>query len=303
MAKSLITAQPGGATPASTRVLGEQNAAAGAGAKPARTIQSVDRALDLLEILAEAPEGLGLNVVAQRAGLNGSTCHHLLATLAQRGYVGRSGRRTYFLGSKIADLSQRQIRQFNLVDMAMPELRRLNEQTLESVHLAVLQGHNLVTLAKLDSRLPIRVGSDDTAKANAAHATATGKAILAWLPETEIARVIAGTGLSRFTPRTINTIAELMEDLRLVRRRGYSIDGEEFQPGVVCYGAAIRDQAGTVLGSVSCSLPQMRAEGKHDEDVRAAVKACAMAISRRFGSGGEPAEADANIEQDDTTEN
>lgn len=259
-------------------------------AKGPRTIQSVSRALDLLDVLAEATEELPLNELAQRSGLNASTCHHLLATLARRGYVGQVPRsRTYFLGPRITELSESRIKQFNLVGIAMPELRRLNQETMESVHLAVLQGHALVTLAKLDSRLPIRVGADETGKSNAAHATATGKAILAWLPEAEIARVIAATGLLRFTDKTISTIAELMEELRLVRRNGFAADNEEFQPGVVCFGAAIRDHAGAVIGSVSCSMPRMRAEGDHEILVKSAVKQCASAISERFGN---PKDAD-----------
>jgi IclR family acetate operon transcriptional repressor len=263
----------------------ETTAAAERPSKGTRTIQSVDRALALLDVLGDASEAIPLNEIAARAGLNISTCHHLLATLATRGYVGRTSRgRDYFLGPRITELSQLRLRQFSLVDIAMPELRRLNDETLESVHLAALQGNALVTLAKLDSRLPIRVGADDATKTSAAHATATGKAILAWLPEAEIARVIADTGLRRFTDRTISTIAELMEELRLVRRNGYAVDNEEFQPGVVCYGAAIRDHAGAVIGSISCSMPRMRAEGAHELKVKAAVKACAAAISERFGS-------------------
>jgi IclR family acetate operon transcriptional repressor len=249
-----------------------------------RTIQSVDRALDLLDVLAEATGELPLNEVASRAGLNASTCHHLLATLARRGYVGRSPfSRNYFLGHRVTELSQLRIKQFSLADIAMPELRRLNNETRESVHLAALQGHALVTLAKLDSKLPIRVGSDDSGKANAAHATATGKAILAWLPEAEIARVIADSGLPKFTEQTLSTIADVMEELRHVRRKGYSVDREEFQAGVICFGAAIRDHSGAVIGSVSCSIPSIRADEIHEEKVRRAVMTCAAAISDRFG--------------------
>ena len=160
--------------------------------KMPRTIQSVERALDILEILADADGELPLNELAAGAQLNASTCHHLLATLVKRGYAGQTSRtRSYFLGPRVTELSDSRLKQFNLSEIAMPELRRLNDTTLESVHLAVLQGASLVTFAKLDSKLPIRVGSDDGMKADAAHATATGKAILAWLPEPEIARVIA----------------------------------------------------------------------------------------------------------------
>jgi IclR family acetate operon transcriptional repressor len=264
-------------------------------AKSGRTIQSIDRALDLLDILAAADGELALGEIATKAGLNSSTCHHLLATLAKRGYVGRNPRgRTYFLGGRITELSNRRLKQFNLIDIAMPELRHLNVETGESVHLAVMQGNALVTLAKLDSRLPVRVGSDETGKANAAHATATGKAILAWLPEAEIARVIANNGLTRFTEKTIGTIADLMEDLRHVRRNGYAIDREEFQPGVVCVGVAIRDHAGAVIGSISSSMPAMRATANSVESVKTAVKACAMAISERLGGGGKSSAAPAS---------
>jgi IclR family acetate operon transcriptional repressor len=249
-----------------------------------RTIQSIERALDLLDILADADGELALGEIASKSGLNSSTCHHLLATLVKRGYVGRNRRtRAYFLGGRITELSNRRLKQFNLIDIATPELKRLADETGESVHLAVMQGYALVTLVKLDSRLPIRVGSDEIGKANAAHATATGKAILAWLPETEIGRILAANAMTRFTERTITTVQALLEELRLVRRNGYSLDNEEFQPGVVCIGAAIRDHAGAVIGSISCSMPQMRAKARSREQIKMAVRVCAAAISERLG--------------------
>jgi IclR family acetate operon transcriptional repressor len=270
--------------------LGDNKAPAdssGAARKP-RTIQSVERALDLLEILAEANGEMALNALAGKSGLNISTCHHLLATLIKRGFAGQTPRtRSYFLGPRITDLSESRLKQFNLLDVAMPELRRLNDLTLESVHLAVMQGVSLITLAKLESKLPIRVGTDDALKTDAAHATATGKAILAWLPEAEIARVIAHGNLKRFTEKTISTISELIEDLRLVRRNGYALDNEELQPGVVCVGSAIRDHSGAVIGSISCSMPRMRADGDHMDVVRRSVIECTSLISTRFGSPNE----------------
>lgn len=251
-----------------------------------RTIQSIERALDLLDILADADGELALGEIASKSGLNSSTCHHLLATLVKRGYVGRNRRtRAYFLGGRITELSNRRLKQFNLIDIATPELKRLADETGESVHLAVMQGYALVTLVKLDSRLPIRVGSDEIGKANAAHATATGKAILAWLPETEIGRILSANGMTRFTECTIVTVQALLEELRLVRRNGYALDNEEFQPGVVCFGAAIRDHAGAVIGSISCSMPQMRAKARSREQIKTAVRVCAAAISERLGGG------------------
>lgn len=261
-----------------------------AAAKGPRTVQSVERALELLKILGESHGEMSLSEIASKAALRAPTCHHLLATLAKHGFVGQTRRsRSYYLGSRITELSNQRLKQFSLVDIAMPRLHALNDQTRECVHLAVLQGHSLVTLAKLDSKQPIRAGADESERSDAAHATATGKAILAWLPEAEIARVIAHTRLHRFTDKTISTISELIEELRHVRRNGYSVDNEEFQPGVVCVGAAIRDHSGAVIGSVSCSLPRMRAEGEHLEKVKDAVRACVGQISERYGSPVEAA--------------
>ena len=253
--------------------------------KAGRTIQSVVRALDVLEVLSASGAELALGEIASRSGLNASTCHHLLSTLAARGYVGQNPRgRTYFLGTKILELSSSRVRQFNLIDVAMPELRRLNQLTRETVHLAVMQGHELTMLAILESPHPIRVSTDGASKANAAHATATGKAILAWLPEMEIARVIAEKGLTAFTDKTITNIADLMEDLRHVRRNGYAMENEEFQPGVVCVGSAIRDHLGAVIGSIGCSMPEMRAGDDLLDKTRDAVHECAKTLSELLGS-------------------
>ena len=255
-----------------------------------RTVQSVERAFDILELLANAGRELQLREVAQITGLNVSTCHHLLSTMVKRGYAGQNPRgRTYFVGSKVLELSDSRLRQFDILDVAMPELRKLNQATGESVHLAVMQGHDLTTLAMLESTQPIRVGTNGTGKTNAAHATATGKAILAWLPETEIARVIAEKGLSRFTDKTITGIADLMENLRHVRRNGYAVDREEFQPGVTCIGSAIRDHAGAVIGSISCSMPNIRAGGEHFDAVNGAVRQSTTILSELLGSPPEQA--------------
>lgn len=244
--------------------------------------------MDILELLADGDDEMLLNEVASKAGLNASTCHHLLATLVKRGFAGQSPRtRGYFIGPRVTDLSDSRLKKFNLLEIAMPEVRRLNDATRESVHLSVMQGVTLVTLAQLDSKLPVRVGFDGAMEADAAHATAAGKAILAWLPEAEIARVIAHGGLKQFTDKTIPTIAELMEHLRLVRRNGYSLDDEEYQSGVVCVGAAIRESSGAVVGAISVSMPQMRADRERLAAVRQQVMETASVISARFGGAQE----------------
>ncbi len=253
--------------------------------RPGRTIQSVDRAIDVLEVLAQSGEELPLKEIARKTGLNVSTCHHLLATLVNRGYVGRSRLgRLYFIGGKVSELSRRRFSQFNIVEVAMPELRRLNQQTGETVSLSVLQGHELVTLARLDSSHPVRVGSSNTSEAMATHATAAGKAILAWLPDAEIAKVLSETGLRKYTDKTITDMDAFTEELRHVRRNGFATDREEFQPGVRCIGSAVRDYNGAVIAAVSCSMPEMRAKKELLERVRDTVRRSAKKLSEQLGS-------------------
>lgn len=247
------------------------------------SIQSVDRALYLLETIAEAGGEATLTELATRTKLNISTCHHLLATLIKRGFVIKvPGRRLYALGARIFYLSHACL-QVDLPRRAQPYLEAVNQATGETVHLAALQGDTVVTLAVREARHAVRVDTGKIGKLEAPHATSVGKAILAWLPEDEIRRMLAG-GMKRFTEHTITDFPALLESLRVVRRNGYAVDTEEFLPGVICVGAAVRDQAGTVIGAVSASTPTMRATDEHIALMRDEITAAARALSAEFGA-------------------
>jgi IclR family transcriptional regulator, acetate operon repressor len=249
------------------------------------SIQSVDRALFLLETIAEAGGEATLTDLATRTGLNISTCHHLLATLIQRGFAAKvSGRRLYALGSRIIALSHACL-QVDLPRRAQPYLEAINRATGETVHLAGLQGDNVMTLAVREARHAVRVDTGKIGRVEAPHATSVGKAMMAWLPEDEIRRIL-GNGMKRFTDKTITDFPAFLESLRVVRRNGYAIDREEFLPGVICVGAAIRDQAGTVIGAISASTPTMRANDEHLGLVREQVVSAVRALSAELGEPG-----------------
>ncbi len=256
-------------------------------ARPQHGIQAVDRALMLVEAIAELGGEVSLTRLAARTGLNISTCHHLLATLLNRGFVTKiPGHRTYALGTRILHLGHACLRQVDLPRQAQPFVDRINQSTGETVHLAVLQGDSVVTLIKRDARHAVRVDTGGLGESKAAHATATGKAMLAWLPEDEIRRIVAARGMARFTPATVTDVAVLIEALRVVRRNGFALDREEFQPGVVCIGAAIRDHSGAVVGALAASAPSMRANEAHLARMRAEVIAAARALSAELGEPG-----------------
>jgi IclR family acetate operon transcriptional repressor len=247
------------------------------------SIQSVDRALFLLETIAEAGGEATLTDLATRTGLNISTCHHLLATLIQRGFAAKvPGRRLYALGARIFYLGHACL-QVDLPRRAQPYLEAVNGVTGETVHLAALQGDSLVTLAVCEARHAVRVDTGRIGKIEAPHATSVGKAILAWLPEDEMRRILS-PGMKRYTDKTTTEFPALFESLRIVRRNGYAIDREEFLPGVICVGAAIRDQAGTVIGAISASTPTMRASEEHISLMRDEIVAATRALSAEFGA-------------------
>jgi IclR family acetate operon transcriptional repressor len=250
------------------------------------SVQSVDRALTLLEALARSGGGVALTDLSAAAKLNISTCHHLLATLVKWGYVAKAPGRRYALGARGLHLGQAFLKQVDLPRRAQPFVERINEETGESVHLAVLQGDAIITLLRREGRHAVRVDTGLVGGSDAAHASATGKSMLAWLPEHEIRRILQTKRMTAFTPNTITDPDTLIDELRLVRRNGHAMDHEEFQPGVVCIGAAIRDHLGAVVGAISASAPTLRATEDHLERMRQAVMAAARSLSAEFGAQG-----------------
>lgn len=247
-------------------------------------IQSVVRALTVLEQLALAARPLPLSVISARAGLKPSTCHHLLATLVARGWARHDRRsRDYALGPRLAELPAGSVADHDVAALALPAVRSLSDACGEAAHVAVMQGYELVTLLKLDSTHAVRVDTGGLGKSNAAHATATGKVLLAHWQREQIDQFIERMTLRRFTERTITDAGRLHLHLDGVRRSGIAEDVEEFQPGVHCIGAPVTAADGRVVAAVSCSLPLMRAGRRNANRVRELVRDCAQTISRQFG--------------------
>jgi IclR family acetate operon transcriptional repressor len=276
----------GAETPAPAPFREGEPPAAADGRRRRDSVQSVDRALALIDALAGSAGSLQLTELAERTQLNVSTGHHLLATLVKWGYVARAPGRRYALGARGLHLAQSFLKQVDLPRRAQPHVERISEETGETVHLAVLQGDAVVTLLKREGRHAVRVDAGMVGSADAAHATALGKAMLAWLPEHEIRRIVFSRGMVRFTPHTITDAEALIEELRLVRRHGHAVEREEHQPGVTGVGAAIRNHLGAVVGAISVSAPTLRASEAHIVRMRDSVMAAVRALSAEFGEQG-----------------
>lgn len=185
----------------------------------------------------------------------------------------------YKLGSQVILLADAVDIREDLLVRAQPVLDALNTSLEETVHLAVLQGDEMITLMKREALHALRIDSGSIGKSTALHATATGKILLAGLDDGEVRRIMAVHGLRKFTPKTCTDIAALLDDLQAVRKRGYSTDYEEFQRYVICIGAPIYDAQGNVMAAISVSTPINRATDEHLERVQREVLSAARELS------------------------
>jgi DNA-binding IclR family transcriptional regulator len=221
-------------------------------------VQVLDRAVAILNVLAETSEGLSLGDVSAAVRLHKSTAHRILINLEGARMVDRdatTGR--YRLGLRLFELGSAAIAQFNIRDRARSYLEALVNETDETVHLCVLDAGEVLYLDKVEPTRSVRLSSRIGLR-NPAHCTAVGKAMMAWLDDSEVEAIVQRHGLRHFTPRTISTLAELRADLTKIREQGYAIDDEEHEEGVRCVAAVVRDHAGRPAAAMSISGPSFR---------------------------------------------
>lgn len=232
-------------------------------AKSNGSVQSVDRALDLLEILAGKEDELGLSELSQRTGLAVGTIHRLLRTLVDRGYVSRGANRKYGLGPAVLRFAEPAGRQLGF--WARPYLSQLAEVTGESANLAVLDGDRVVYLAQAQSHHRMRMFTEVGRRAST-HSTAVGKVMLADLPEEQVRQMLGRVGLPSRTPNTITELPLLMEELAIVGKQGYAVDNAEEEPGVCCVAVPVHGPKG-VQAAISVSAPAGRLDEKTREGI------------------------------------
>jgi DNA-binding IclR family transcriptional regulator len=223
-------------------------------------IQSIDRAVELLEAIASAPEPATAPVLADACGLNRSTAWRILATLEHHGLVERDPETNrYRLGFAVLRLAAAAGHE-PLVRLAHPLLRRLADATGETVNLAVARRLELVYADQVQAR---RVMAPNwLGHTVPLHATSTGKAFLAALPERELEHL---AGLERFTDTTITDPFALRDELATVRARGFAVSRGELEPALWGVSAAALDPAGRPAAVLSVWGVESRVGGRLDE--------------------------------------
>jgi DNA-binding IclR family transcriptional regulator len=253
-------------------------------------IQSLQRGLGILELIAMDGTGVTMAEVSRRIGLHPSTTFHLLRTMAALGYlVQDETSRQYRLGSKIFQLAASAWTEVQLLRISAPLLTEMAQQTGETSHLAIFDNGEVIVINKIDGGGPVRL-SDRVGYPRPAHATAIGKVLLAHLSEVEQKAFLGRHELRSCTPRTITAVPVLEQELARVRDQGYAFDDEEFAQGIRCLAAPVRNFTGDVAAAVGISGPVWRVSLDRVAQLTDVVKTMARRLSEHFGCREEPSD-------------
>jgi IclR family acetate operon transcriptional repressor len=248
-------------------------------------VQSLVRALALLNRIAEAPEdGATLTDLAHQVGLPTSTAHRLLTTLEQERYVrfNQEGR-LWSIGVQAFVTGCTFTKTRSLVGLARPHMRHLMEETAETVNLAIEDEGEAVYLSQVECRQMMRVFARPGTRVPL-HCSAVGKAILSAVPDKRLSKILHQHGMPRLTVKTITTPSALRADLERVRKIGYAVDDEEHAVGLRCIAAPLFDETGDVVGAVSASGPMARIEEERVSSLGKLVLEAAGLISADMGA-------------------
>jgi DNA-binding IclR family transcriptional regulator len=251
-------------------------------------VASVRKALELLCAFSTAGSILTVTDLSRYLSIPKSTTHNLLRTLQSLSFVTQNEEKRFCLGPRVFELGLLFSRDTQLVARAMPHLRRLADETKETVKLAILSNDELLVVAAIESPYQLHTRGDQGLRAPL-HCTSLGKALLALLPGEEPREIAARRGMPRFTPRTITSLNRLEEELSQIRRLGFALDREEHEEGVLCAAAGFIEPSSGVLGAISISGPGTRITESRLLEFGAIVREAARDIAGISGSATEPA--------------
>ena len=246
-------------------------------------VQSVERTLKILEVLSDYSDGLGITVISEKVNLHKSTVFRLLTTLIHKGYVVQDTESSkYKITFKLFELGSKKVDKLDFLKSSKTYTRMLMESVNEVVHLIIREDTEIVYIDKVEANNTISMASR-IGKRNPLYCTATGKAILAFLPEEEVLEVWNGSKIVKLTGNTITDFILFKKELQNIKHNGYAIDDEENEIGVRCIGAPIFNIKGNVAGAVSISGPINRVTGDKIDLISKEVVKYANLISEAVG--------------------
>ena len=246
-------------------------------------VQSVGRALDILEFLSRSEDEVGVSEIGAGTGLPAGTVHRLLGTLTSRGYIHKNAHtRRYGLG--LRSLTMAITTRERLAPLALPFLEELMEKSQETANLAILEGNAMMYIEQVSP--PARMLRTFTEPGNRVplHSSGTGKVLLAYQPPRLIDFIVGRAGLTRQTATTITDPGQLRSGLRKIRRDGYAVDHGEQEEGVRCLAAPVFGPDGEIFASVSLSGPASRLNKRRIEGLVPDLKKIAAELSEALES-------------------
>lgn len=250
------------------------------------TIQSLDRALDVLEALAGGA-GMTLSDVSRHLGQSPATIYRVLTTLEARGMVEADPQsQSWHVGALAFRLGSAFLRRSSVLERSQPVMRRLMEATGETSNLGIERNGDVLFIAQVETQESIRAFFPPGTR-SPMHASGIGKALLSTYDDAQVSALIRRSSLERFTPKTIVDAEALIGELRRTRARGYSIDDEEKAAGMRCVAAPIIGAYGQALAGISVSGPTHRMLSGQIEQIGHLVRDAAQEVSRSLGGPGQ----------------
>ncbi|MFC3207940.1 HTH-type transcriptional regulator BhcR [Aquamicrobium soli] len=252
------------------------------GPADAGTVQSLDRGLRILAIVAEGT-GLSLSEVAEASGLPASTAYRMLTTLESHGLVEfDKADQLWSIGVEAYRMGSAFLRRRKLVDRARTVMQELMETTGETANLGVAEDDCVVFVSQVETHQAIRAFFRPGTR-TAFHASGIGKAVLAHLDSERVEAIIRRAGLEAYTEKTLSNLPALRDDLAAIKARGWSVDDEERNLGMRCVAAAIFNEFGEPIGGVSVSGPTVRVTSQRLALIGPTVREAAAQVTAMIG--------------------
>lgn len=246
-------------------------------------VQSVDRTLTILEVLSDYSDGIGITEISDLVNLHKSTVYRLLSTLIYKGYVVQDEESSkYKITFKLFELGSKKVDKLDLLKSSKPYTKMLMESINEVVHLIIREEADIIYIDKVEANNTISMKSR-IGKRAPMYCTATGKAMLAFLPEDEILKVWHSSKIVKLTENTITDFITFKKELQTIKRNGYAIDDEENEIGVKCVGAPIFNMSGDVVAAISLTGPMHRITDDKIDFISKEVMKYANLISKEIG--------------------
>jgi len=244
--------------------------------------QALSRGLAVLDALAATDGGATLTALAAKLKLPAPTTHRLLATLEASGYVRAGPKGEWQMGMRAYQAGAAFLAHRNLVVQAYPHLRDLMDRAGETANLAVREAGEAVFVEQVQCRELMRMSAKLGSRAPL-HASGVGKAMLASLADRDVTAALGKRDLVQYTPRTLVTVAALLDELALTRTRGFAIDDEEHAAGLRCVAAAVVDEHGQPWAAVSLAGPTTRLTRERVPALGDLVRATARDLTQALG--------------------